>query len=155
MRSAKKVVVGLFMVASVLGFVLITKAASPNNSTPILFSPDPASTLVVAGNPMSFLLVGFDPDTADVLTYSAANLPTGATLNSTTGLFNWVPTTAQIGSYNVDFTVSDGIDSNTISATLVVTQPVVTPPTTTPHDDHEERRNRRREHREERSSSRK
>jgi hypothetical protein len=41
------------------------------------------------------------------LTYSA-NLPSGASLNPSTGFFSWTPTSSQITTYGVTFQVSDG-----------------------------------------------
>jgi hypothetical protein len=132
MKSIKKITIGAFTILSLFGFSFAAKAASPNNSTPILFEPNPSSTIVVAGNLMNFTLSGFDFDITDILTYGAQNLPTGATLNTTTGLFNWLPGLSQVGNYTIDFSVSDGIDSNVLPVILTVVAPVVTPPTSTP-----------------------
>lgn len=53
------------------------------------------------------------------LTYSASNLPAGATFSGQT--FSWTPNTAQAGNYLVTFTVSDGKaqDAETITITVV------------------------------------
>ena len=48
----------------------------------------------------------------DTLTYSAQNLPAGATFNPSTRIFTWTPTTSQVGLSTVVFRVTDG--SNTV-----------------------------------------
>jgi len=52
-----------------------------------------------------------------VLTYSASNLPAGATFNVGTRTFSWRPDYTQAGDYSVTFRVSDGSleDSETIT----------------------------------------
>jgi beta propeller repeat protein/parallel beta-helix repeat protein len=56
---------------------------------------------------LQFSVDALDPD-GDSLTYSAADLPTGATFDSATRIFSWTPGTGQSGTYTVTFTVSDG-----------------------------------------------
>jgi hypothetical protein len=65
------------------------------------------------GDLLVFTITGSDPDN-DPLTFSALNLPYGASLNSSTGKFEWVP--RRTGNYSVTFRVSDGrlIDSESI-----------------------------------------
>ena len=57
----------------------------------------------------SFTLSATDTDLpANTLSYSADDLPVGASLNSTTGFFSWTPTEAQgPNTYTVTFRVSD------------------------------------------------
>jgi len=52
-------------------------------------------------------LVGHDLD-GDPLTYSATNLPAGASLDPTSGLLTWTPNLYQAGAYKVAFSVTDG-----------------------------------------------
>ena len=60
------------------------------------------------GEELSFTLSGFDPD-ADGVTYSGSNLPQGATVNATTGVFSWTPDHEDAGTYpNVSLRTSDG-----------------------------------------------
>ena len=54
----------------------------------------------------------------DTLTYSLTVNPTGMTINSTTGVISWTPTTA--GSFDVTVEVSDGNRSATQSFTITV-----------------------------------
>ncbi len=65
----------------------------------------------------SFALAATDED-GDTLSYSSSNLPTGASLNSTSGLFSWKPGYSDSGSKTVLFTVTD---SNGGSASKTVT----------------------------------
>jgi predicted outer membrane repeat protein len=58
-----------------------------------------------------------------VLTYTATGLPAGASFDPLTHTFRWRPTTKQIGTYNVTFTVTDNevppeIASETITITV-------------------------------------
>ena len=72
------------------------------------------------GHTLSFTLSATDED-GDTLTYGASNLPTGATLNPTTGAFSWTPTYSQSGTYpGVVFTVSDAHDSDSETITITV-----------------------------------
>jgi hypothetical protein len=58
-----------------------------------------------------------DPD-GDTLTYALTTKPAGMTINSTTGLINWTPTST--GYYDVTVEVSDGELSDTQSFTITV-----------------------------------
>ena len=60
---------------------------------------------VVENHSLSFSLFAIDDD-GDLITYSALNLPSGATFSGNN--FSWTPTYAQAGNYeNIEFTVSD------------------------------------------------
>jgi Tol biopolymer transport system component len=59
------------------------------------------------GQTLTLAISASDPD-CDNLTYSAANLPAGASFNPLTRTFSWTPSYAQAGNYpNVEFTVMD------------------------------------------------
>jgi len=69
---------------------------------------------------LTFTLSASDAD-GDTLTYAANTLPSGATLNSSTGAFSWTPSYSQAGSYSITFSVNDGhtgTDSETITITV-------------------------------------
>jgi hypothetical protein len=68
---------------------------------------------------LTFTLSATDAD-GDAMTYSATGLPTGATLNSSTGAFSWTPTYAQSGTHSVVFTVTDS-NSATDTETVAIT----------------------------------
>jgi hypothetical protein len=88
------------------------------NTVPVLSPID--TKIVDEGQPLSFTVIASDAN-GDPLSYSASNLPTGATFNPATKTFSWTPTFTQAGTYsNVLFRVSDGTltDSKNISITV-------------------------------------
>jgi uncharacterized delta-60 repeat protein len=59
------------------------------------------------GQTLTFTVSATDPE-GGLLTYSASNLPSGASFNPSTRTFTWTPSYRQVGSYpNVVFTVTD------------------------------------------------
>jgi PKD repeat protein len=72
---------------------------------------------VSENNALSFSVSATDTD-GDTVTYSYSGLPAGASFSSQT--FNWTPTYAQTGTYQVTFTASDGQaqDSEIITITV-------------------------------------
>jgi hypothetical protein len=93
------------------------------NSPPILSVTNETGSERV---PLTLVLsVATDPD-GDTLTYSASNLPTGATFDPATRFFSWTPTSAQGGPspYLVQFTVSDGQLTDTKVASIAVTDTI-------------------------------
>lgn len=72
------------------------------------------------GSELRFAVSGSDPDLND-LTYSVAGLPSGADFDEDTQEFTWYPDYDQSGTYNVTFSVSDGVlsDSEIITITVV------------------------------------
>jgi len=88
------------------------------NSAPLLASIGNKS--VIETNLLTFTISATDAD-SDALTYSVANLPSGATFDSGTKTFSWTPTYDQNGIYsNIIFTVSDSniVDNETITITV-------------------------------------
>ena len=67
-----------------------------------------------------FAINATDPDN-DALVYSVIPFPAGATINATTGFFNWTPNFTQNSVYTVDLNASDGTESvvETITITVV------------------------------------
>ena len=64
----------------------------------------------------------------DTLSYSATNLPAGASININTGTLTWTPAESQDGTYTIQVTVSDGTSTDSQSFTITVRE-VNTPPT--------------------------
>ena len=76
------------------------------NSDPVLDSIGNKS--VDEGQLLTFTITATDTDGGDTLTYSASNLPTGATFTPATQTFSWTPAGGDAGTYpNVLFTVDD------------------------------------------------
>jgi hypothetical protein len=84
------------------------------NRAPVLAAI--GSKSVIEGSNLSFTVSASDAN-GDSLTYSASNLPSGATFSASTRTFRWTPGSSQSGSYSVTFSVSDGSlnDSETVT----------------------------------------
>ncbi|MDF1611782.1 putative Ig domain-containing protein [Stygiobacter electus] len=78
------------------------------------------------GQELSFEVKATDNE-GDVLTYSATNLPAGANFNPTTHIFSWTPTGKQAGNYAVNFSVSDGKMTSSITVNIKVNDVNVAP----------------------------
>jgi len=74
---------------------------------------------VAVGKLLQFNVLATDPDNNSIV-YSSSNLPSGATLNASTGLFQWTP--GQTGTYKVTFTATDnGTPAMSSSQTVNIT----------------------------------
>ncbi|MEW6062851.1 MAG: Ig-like domain-containing protein [Nanoarchaeota archaeon] len=71
-----------------------------------------------------FAISAVDAD-GDPITYSASNLPSGATFDPLTHMLLWTPTAGQRGEYQITLTASDGALSSSIDLILVVNRPPV------------------------------
>lgn len=80
------------------------EASSTVNRLPVL-SPVGSRTIEEART-LTITLTATDPDGGS-LSYSASNLPTGASFNAGTRTFSWTPGYGAAGNYNVQFTVTD------------------------------------------------
>jgi len=69
----------------------------------------------------NYNVVATDPNEEDSLTYTLTTSPTGMTINSTTGVINWTPSTE--GDYDVTVEVSDGELLDTQSFVITVNAP--------------------------------
>jgi len=103
----------------------ITITVNEVNLPPVLNTIGPKT--INEGALLQFTITGSDSDIpAQTLTYSASNLPLGATFDSSTRVFSWTPTSGQAGIYpNVHFAVTDGAltDSEDITITVTVVKP--------------------------------
>jgi hypothetical protein len=80
---------------------------------------------------LEFTITASDPD-ADTLTYTAGNLPTGASFDANQHSFSWTPDYGTSGSYIVTFTVTDDgastqSDSEEITITVKIPEDNVPP----------------------------
>jgi uncharacterized secreted protein with C-terminal beta-propeller domain len=88
------------------------------NQSPILRAIGNKS--VNEGADLNFTISATDLD-GDALTYSASNLPSGASFNASTHIFSWTPTYNQSGRYsNVHFEVTDGSLTDFENITIIV-----------------------------------
>jgi hypothetical protein len=88
------------------------------NSPPVLASIGNKS--VTEGQLLQFIISANDPD-GDNLTYSASNLPDGASFDQGTRTFSWTPGYDQSGVYdNIHFEVSDGEVPDSEDITIIV-----------------------------------
>ena len=85
------------------------------NQAPVIASTPVTSA--IKGQLYSYDVNATDPD-GDTLTYSLTTKPSGMTINSSTGLISWTPTSN--GIFNVTVKVSDGKLSDTQSFTITV-----------------------------------
>jgi hypothetical protein len=77
---------------------------SVENLPPVL---DPIGAKSVdEGEQLEFIITATDPD-GDALTYSASNVPAGASFDPVTQTFTWTPAFGEAGNYAVTFTVTD------------------------------------------------
>jgi hypothetical protein len=100
------------------GIVTIT---TTNVAPTLAFSPAGPIFVTDEQKPLTFTLVGTDP--GDVLTYSVVGeMPAGASLNATTGVFTWTPNYDQGGkNYSISFKVTDkgGLSATKLASIIV------------------------------------
>ncbi len=89
-----------------------------SNNPPVLASIGNKS--ILEGATFSFNVSATDSD-GDSLTYTVSDAPAGAGFDTATGAFSWSPEFNQSGSYSVTFSVSDGLDSDTETILMTVT----------------------------------
>ena len=104
----------------------ITLTISEVNTAPVLTGV-PASATIPTTVAYTFTATASDADLpAQTLTFSLTGAPTGASINSSTGVFSWTPTPAQgPGTYPFSVGVSDGFTTTSSSITITVQAPVV------------------------------
>jgi hypothetical protein len=90
--------------------------ATSGNHAPVLALIGDRS--VVENGTLTFQISATDAD-GDALSYSATNLPVGASFTPATRIFTWIPTNTQSGTYRVTFQVTDG--QVTVSETVKIT----------------------------------
>lgn len=101
--------------------VNIAMPSDGSNHAPVL-TPVGHKT-VAAGELLTLTLSAFDSD-GDPLTYTATNVPAGASFSPTTRTFTWIPSVLDLGPHSVTFGVADNrvpprSDSETVTITVV------------------------------------
>ncbi|MDY6834283.1 MAG: putative Ig domain-containing protein [Chloroflexota bacterium] len=80
-----------------------------------------AKTSAIQDTLYTYDVEAFDPDIGDTLSYHLSEAPTGMTIDSSTGLTQWTPSSTQVGDHNVTLKVEDRIGlSDTQSFTINV-----------------------------------
>jgi hypothetical protein len=75
---------------------------------------------ISAGSLLTFTIFATDTD-SDFLTFSAANLPSGAIFDASSHIFSWTPAENQVGNYSgVQFEITDGFLSASEKVTISV-----------------------------------
>ena len=98
----------------------VTVAIPSSNNEPVL---DPiGSRRVDEGELLTFTVTGSDPD-GDELTYSADNLPPGASFDPLTQVVSWIPDYVQAGNYSgvVFSATDDGVPAESVSESISIT----------------------------------
>ena len=113
----------------VQGLLVCLEADSPINQAPSI--PSRAIYRTYSGLPIRFNIGASDPDGHE-LDYSAANLPEGASLDISSGLFEWTPAPGQAGPTYIPFTVTDSGLPPLASEEILVFQ--VCPPSLDSHN---------------------
>lgn len=81
-----------------------------------------AAQTATVGQPLQFMVNAKTPASGVTLTYSAKNLPGGASFDANTRTFTWTPNSAQAGQYTVQFVVDDGVIPETRDVAITVTR---------------------------------
>ncbi len=93
-----------------------TQLTPPKFSMPVF----PETELIVQGVPYQASYTATDASATDTVVYKAIRIPEGATLNTSTGAFNWTPAAAQAGEHEIVISATDGVSINTMSAKFSV-----------------------------------
>lgn len=86
-----------------------------------------ADQSVVQANTLEFKVRARDPENG-ALTYSAAGLPAGASFDPVTRCFSWPTAPGDDGDYQVQFTVSDGVNPDVTEAVQITVKGTIPPP---------------------------
>ncbi len=107
--------------------ILISTTNAPVVNTPPTLQPIPNQT-VIAGTTVNFTNIASDTDVpAQTLTFNLENAPAGATVNASSGVFNWRPLIAQSNSTNTMSIIATDNGSPALSATQNFTLTVLRP----------------------------
>lgn len=79
------------------------------NHSPI-FTQKPSDLTMNENELLTFTLEAYDPN-GDLVIFFVDSLPQGATYDSQTSTFNWIPDFTQSGDYNIFVGVTDGVDT--------------------------------------------
>lgn len=98
--------------------VRVSAAGSMEDFPPAI---DPISDqLLTVNQPWSYQLVGEDPNGQQLVYRIDGAIPLGLSFDATTGVAQWTPSVADVGSYDLVAAVSDGQDEATTPLRLIV-----------------------------------
>ena len=103
--------------ANASGLLSNVMSRLPDTNLPPIIDPVSNQT-VLKGQTLQFTVPASDPDN-DPITFSAASLPNGATIDPSTGVFSWTPNVTQAGSYPINFTVTDARGMSASTSTII------------------------------------
>ncbi|MBX9253632.1 tandem-95 repeat protein [Desmonostoc muscorum CCALA 125] len=96
----------------------------PENAKPVFTSTFPDDAKPQVGKQFTYQATATDPD-GDALTFEVVGLPTGAIINTSTGLLTWTPTAGQLGDRQFTIKVKDGKGGESLQvAQAIVINPV-------------------------------
>jgi hypothetical protein len=107
---------------------MFTLAVEANEPPAITSAP---VITAVEDQPYRYDVDAQDPNTSDVLTFSLPIAPTGMTIDAVTGLIQWTPTSAQVGSQSVTVRVQDAGGLAATQSFTITVQPANRPPVLT------------------------
>ncbi|MEM7331842.1 MAG: putative Ig domain-containing protein [Chloroflexota bacterium] len=109
------------------GLSVLRTTSVPGNQAPIINNPGAQTN--TEGDGISLTITATDGD-GDTLTFSQTGLPTGLSINSSSGEISGTATTA--GDYSVTVSVDDGTESRSASFDWEIVEPNVAPVVTNP-----------------------
>ncbi|WMW25860.1 PGF-pre-PGF domain-containing protein [Methanolobus sediminis] len=77
---------------------------------------------VAVNNTLDFSLSVSDDDEGETFSYKALDLPSTASFDESTGVFEWTPSSEDIGDYSVSFYVSDSSQEDYETVSITVTE---------------------------------
>jgi len=96
--------------------LILTGSSYSQNHAPGFYPQTEMGTAI--NDTLKFTLTAYDLD-SDPLTWSAANLPAGATFNAATQEFLWIPVLSDISTHTITITVDDG-QGNSVSKNVSI-----------------------------------
>jgi len=81
-------------------------ALSGTFNRPPVLAPIPSQS-IAAGQTLTFTASATDPDAGQMVSYSLVGAPSGASIDSVTGVFSWTPTLAQVGTFSLAVKATD------------------------------------------------